>query len=127
MPRFVLLRHECPTGFAKPSHWDFMLEANGTLLTWELHELPATWGGAGGTVVNATRLPDHRLQYLDCEGPLSGDRGTVQRVASGMYELLSQNEQSIRAKLDSSMFRGEIELIRLGNDWQLQVNDHDDA
>jgi hypothetical protein len=127
MPRFVLLRHECPAGFAKPSHWDFMLEADGMLMTWEMRELPAAWNGAGETAVNATRLPDHRLAYLDYEGPVSGDRGAVQRVASGMYELLRQNEQSIRAKLDSSMFCGEIELIRLGNDWQLQVTDHDDA
>ena len=27
MPRFVILRHEVPEPFPRPSHWDFMLEA----------------------------------------------------------------------------------------------------
>jgi hypothetical protein len=127
MPRFVLLRHECPLGFVKSSHWDFMLEGDGVLMTWELRELPTAWGGAGGTIVNATRLLDHRLAYLDYEGPVSGDRGTVQRVASGTFELLSQNNQSIHAKLDSSTVRGTIKLNRTDDDWQLHVSDHDEA
>jgi hypothetical protein len=104
-----------------------MLEGDGVLMTWELRELPTAWGGAGGTIVNATWLPDHRLAYLEYEGPLSCDRGTVQRVASGTFELLSQNNQSIRAKLDSSTVRGTIKLNRTDDDWQLHVSDHDEA
>jgi hypothetical protein len=127
MPRFVLLRHECPPGFAKPSHWDFMLEADGVLLTWELRELPAAWDGTGLDSVNATWLPDHRLAYLDYEGPVSGDRGDVRRVAAGTFELLEQNEQRIGATFDSSTIRGTIELTRTTDNWQLRVTDHDAA
>jgi hypothetical protein len=127
MPRFVLLRHECPPGFAKPSHWDFMLEADGVLLTWELWELPMAWGGTRLDSVSATRLPDHRLAYLEYEGPVSGNRGNVRRVAAGTFELLEQNEQRIRAKLDSSSIREAIELIRTDDNWQLRVTDHDAA
>ena len=46
MPRFVLLHHECPPGYVKPSHWDFMLEFGDVLWTWELRELPAGWRGS---------------------------------------------------------------------------------
>ena len=35
----------------------------------------------------ATRLPDHRLAYLEYEGPVSGNRGVVRRIDSGKYEI----------------------------------------
>ena len=43
MPRFVLLRHECPPDWVKPSHWDLMLERGQVLETWQLIDLPASW------------------------------------------------------------------------------------
>jgi hypothetical protein len=104
-----------------------MLEADESLLTWELRELPAAWGGTGLDSVSATRLPDHRLAYLDFEGPVSGDRGSVRRVVAGKFEMLEQNEQRIRATLDSSTIRGAIELTRTADNWQLRVTDHDAA
>ncbi len=33
---------------------------------------------------DAVRLPDHRRLYLDYEGPLTNNRGSVRRVASGL-------------------------------------------
>lgn len=127
MPRFVLLRHECTPGFAKPSHWDFMLEAGGVLLTWELQELPAAWGGTGGASTNIKRLPDHRLVYLDYEGKVSGDRGSVHRIASGTFDLIEQSEHNIRAMLNSPTICGAIVLFDAGDGWQLLVTDHDEA
>ena len=38
---------------------------------------------------SATRLPDHRKHYLDYEGEISGNRGTVARIDAGTYEQLS--------------------------------------
>jgi hypothetical protein len=104
-----------------------MLEADGVLLTWELRELPAAWGGIGLDSVSATRLPDHRLVYLEYEGPISSNRGNVRRVVAGTFELLEQNEQRIRATLDSPSIRGAIELTRTADNWQLRVTDHDAA
>jgi hypothetical protein len=127
MPRFVLVRHECPPGYVKPSHWDFMLEADGVLLTWELRELPTAWGGTSAAAIDATRLPDHRLAYLDYEGPLSGNRGTVRRVEGGTVEFIEQNAERIRATLDSPTIRGALELTLTSDDWQLSFSDHDDA
>lgn len=73
--RFVILKHDHPF-----LHWDLMLERDGTLATWRLLHEPVlqTW-------LPAERLPDHRIAYLDYEGPVSGDRGVVSRVISGSY------------------------------------------
>ncbi|GAB5404991.1 MAG: hypothetical protein Aurels2KO_32220 [Aureliella sp.] len=35
----------------------------------------------------AVRLPDHRKKYLDYEGPVSGNRGSVRAVARGFATL----------------------------------------
>lgn len=102
MPRFVLLYHECPPSYGKPSHWDLMLERDGVLLTWSLPALPAAWGGAEGLAaeqVAATRLADHRIAYLDYEGPISGDRGVVTRVDGGEYEVIEESDEIIRVRL----------------------------
>jgi hypothetical protein len=74
--RYVVLRHE---GVPDP-HFDLMLEdEHGAekLLTWR----SPVWPIEVGTPLE--RLADHRNAYLDYEGPLSGDRGFVTRVASG--------------------------------------------
>jgi hypothetical protein len=102
-----------------------MLEADESLLTWELRELPTAWGGTGAAAIDATRLPNHRLAYLDYEGPVSGDRGSVRCVVEGTFEMLEQSEQRIRATLDSPTIRGAIELVHTTDSWQLRVTDHD--
>lgn len=100
MPRFVLLYHDCPPTYERESHWDFMLEAGGVLRTWALERLPCEWRVAhartsavhrdcpviaDGNAVTALQLGDHRVAYLELEGTLSGDRGSVARVATGSY------------------------------------------
>lgn len=78
--RFVVLFHEFPPGHRGSNHWDLMLEQNGKLLTWALSQLPAV-----GKSIPAQRLPDHRLDYLNYEGPISDNRGKVSRVMAGTY------------------------------------------
>ena len=120
MPRFVLLRHECPPSMGKPSHWDLMLERDGVLLTWSLEALPRAWGGDGASPTQeddsplaATRLADHRIAYLDYEGPISGDRGSVTRVDRGEYEVREETDVEIRVRL-----RGELGEAVLDLRWQ---------
>src|SRR5262249_34007473 len=101
MPRFVLLYHDCPAGYERPSPWDFMLEPGDVLCTWALEQLPCDWplahsltaavhpncpAIARSSEVAAVRLGDHRRDYLELEGPLSRGRGTVVRAAAGVYE-----------------------------------------
>jgi hypothetical protein len=77
MPRFVILEHDHPE-----LHWDLMLESGTALRTWRLTRPPETPGEA----VEALALPDHRLHYLDYEGPVSGGRGAVTRWDAGRFE-----------------------------------------
>jgi len=120
MPRFVLLRHECPIGYEKPSHWDLMLEANELLQTWELRQLPAAWVHALGDATDlpacasvlAIRLADHRLAYLDYEGPISGNRGTVRRCDGGTYEIVGQDDRLLQVSLSGNFLQGAVHLRR---------------
>jgi hypothetical protein len=44
-------------------------------------------------VFAARQLPDHRAIYLTFEGPLSGDRGQVRRVAQGVVHRLEHEPE----------------------------------
>jgi hypothetical protein len=119
MPRFVLLRHECPPTLGKPSHWDLMLERDGALLTWSLPELPDAWRSndlapeaprVADEPITATRLADHRIAYLDYEGPISGDRGAVTCQDRGEYEVLSDANGVLRVRLRGMRCDDVIEL-----------------
>jgi len=127
MLRFVLLRHECPPSYEKPSHWDLMLEQGDSLATWELQKLPASWArlfetelAATSDSVPAIRLPDHRLAYLEFEGPLSGDRGEVHRCDGGAYEILSEQNDTLSVRLSGAILKGEAKLSCSSGHWQLQ-------
>ena len=97
MPRFVILTHNRPF-----LHWDLMLETEHSLRTWRLLEEPSI-----GSDVPAERLPDHRREYLDYEGPISGDRGTVRQWDAGQFEQIAQVENRERLRLHGSVIDGE--------------------
>jgi len=80
MPRFVILTHDHPF-----PHWDFMLEQKDSLWTWRLLGPPDSAGP-----IPAEPLPNHRLAYLDYEGSVSGNRGTVSRWDTGTYDLVEE-------------------------------------
>src|SRR6476620_1293766 len=101
MPRFVVLWHQTPPGYPRGSHFDLMLEQGDVLLTWALDHLPKP-----GENVIAQRLPDHRLTYLDFEGDVQGDRGTVSRVDVGEYEWLPETATLLIAGLRGNKLRG---------------------
>ena len=107
MPRFVILRHEVPPGRNRPSHWDLMLEAEGVLQTWALASEPGYDVGIWGQA-----LPDHRLAYLDYEGPVSGDRGTVARWDAGSFAWLQREPDVLAFLLDGERLRGHASLQR---------------
>jgi len=127
--RFVLLRHECPAEFEKPSHWDFMLERDGVLMTWELRQLPRCWSAAlhvespVSPTVPATRLADHRLDYLDYEGPLSDDRGSVRRVDYGTYNLMGEYQGRLCVDLQGLLLKGPMTLSSPDGTWQIGLSE----
>lgn len=83
MRRSVLLAHTgLPPGPGPGDHLDWMLErgtaAPGRLITFRLGIRP---DAPGRSDFVAERTGDHRAAYLDHEGPVSGGRGTVARLA----------------------------------------------
>jgi hypothetical protein len=85
MLRYVVLHH---TGIAQ-AHFDLMLEtsAGSKLATWRLPNWPPKEGDA------PTPLEDHRREYLEFEGAISGNRGEVRRVASGHLRKIEKFDQ----------------------------------
>lgn len=90
--RFVILEHNHPI-----LHWDLMLESDGVLKTWRLMEEPAA-----GKHVATEPLADHRVEYLDYEGPVSGDRGEVKRWDAGTYFEEARSGRSLTVCLNGS-------------------------
>ncbi len=114
MPRFVVLRHELPAGAPRPSHWDLMFEHQGVLLTWATTHSPDN-----AIPVVVERLADHRLVYLDYEGPVAGNRGTVTRWDAGRYDLLEFTEDCLKANVLGTRLHGAIELTAKQEAWVL--------
>jgi hypothetical protein len=105
--RFVLLRHETPAGYPRPSHWDFMIEVAGALRTWALAETPTD-----GRDIEAERLADHRIAYLELEGEISGGRGTVTRTDRGTYKIVRESENELLLLLRGEQLIGSALLTR---------------
>ena len=94
VPRFVILRHDPQQGDARPLHWDLMLEQADGLRTWALAQQPSV-----GSTVSAELLADHRKMYLDYEGLVPGDRGTVTQWDWGEFDWVAQSTDRILVRL----------------------------
>ena len=73
MPRFALLVHDRPV-----LHWDLLLEQGD---------------------ISVEPISNHRLVYLDYEGPLTGDRGTVSQWDAGTFEWVIDREDYCELRL----------------------------
>lgn len=90
-----------------------MLEAGEVLWTWRLAPEPSLWEAQ-----NAERLADHRLMYLDYEGPVSGGRGYVVRLDDGVFDWVERGESRIEVELIGEKVRGRLVLVQqLGEVW----------
>ena len=95
-----------------------MLECDGALKTWALAQAPAA-----RSEQSAEALADHRLHYLDYEGPVSGDRGAVSRWDRGDYTVQQQTADQWRVLLAGRVLRGPLLLTRLpsgSGQWRFQ-------
>jgi hypothetical protein len=113
MPRFVVLEHDHPV-----LHWDLMLEADGVLHTWRLAQPPLPSSSA----IEAMRLPDHRMLYLEYEGPVSGDRGVVKRWDAGVFKEDMHSSPTARIlEMHGKLLQGCIHLDLIDNTtWRLE-------
>jgi len=103
VPRFVVLEHETSLGL----HWDFMLETQDSLATWRLAQRPDE-----APTIPAQALPDHRLAYLEYEGPISNNRGSVTRWDHGSYQLRRHDRDETAAVVAGKKLIGEVTLRR---------------
>ena len=111
MQRFVVLRHEPGAASEHELHWDLMLEQDSSLRTWALDSEPEM-----GLSIEGRELPDHRQDYLDYEGPVSGQRGSVTQFDRGTFRVLRQSSDELVIELDGEHLRGEVTLQRRGED-----------
>jgi hypothetical protein len=111
VPRFVVLEHTGTPKYKPGVHWDLMLEVGESLKTWELDSVPTNAEPAF-----AKPLPEHRLDYLQYEGPISGERGAVRRVDCGTYETLCENQAELVVRLEGKILQGRLHLRSAGAD-----------
>jgi hypothetical protein len=93
--RFVVLFHDHPDG----DHWDLMLETEIAITTWSVPPQPLPLHSFECKI---KKLPDHRRYYLDYEGTISNNRGSVRQLDSGTYE----TETPERFRLHGKLFNG---------------------
>jgi hypothetical protein len=105
--RFAVLHH---TGVAEP-HFDLLTELSpgAPLATWRLPQ----WPLRGRTAVQ--QQPDHRGVYLDYQGPVSGGRGEVQRVAGGSCHILVHQPDFLKLELTWADHHVVLTLKSLGD------------
>jgi|SRR5579863_5816785 hypothetical protein len=113
MPRYVILEHDHPH-----VHWDLMLEAGERLRTWRLASAPEF-----DKAVVAEASFDHRLAYLEYEGPVSGGRGRVTRWDHGSYTLQADEAERLVLHLDGQRLKGTVTLSRGDGQWLFQIEE----
>ena len=108
--RTVQLLHVLPDG---TDHVDWLLEKTGCkeedLISLRLKT--PLFGVENGGSTNGIRLKDHRRIYLEYEGPISGDRGFVTRVAAG--EILKWECNGDEWWINVQWSSGENQTIRV--------------
>lgn len=110
--RFALLEHDHPV-----KHWDLLLQQGNRLLGWRGD--PQGHFLNGGLVVQTA---DHRMAFLDYEGPLTGDRGSVRRIDSGPLKWRRFGLDLMEAEIQGLKWRGVLKLKKIaGNEWTVQL------
>lgn len=98
--RFVVLHHRPGKNSDRTGevHFDWMFESDQVLRTWSTPVFDLLVAGSD-TEVDCQPLSDHRTEYLDFEGEVSGGRGTVLRTFAGTYHLVESNRDRFQASL----------------------------
>ena len=79
-------------------------------MTWELTSLLTS---QNNQVVR--RLANHRLVYLDFQGPLSDDRGTVKLVDTGSLEWVTLESERLIGRINGQTTDGKLTLTSEGS------------
>jgi len=115
MPRFAILEHDYPV-----PHWDLFLEAGDVLRSWRLLAPLEP-----GIAVAAEPTGDHRLLYLDYEGPVSGNRGTVARIDAGTFSWEVEAVERLIVRITGARFVGRMVLQPGPGQWTCRFEPED--
>lgn len=96
--RYAILRHENDG----PAHYDLLSETGRTCVTCRFSALRR----AGR--IEGVRIADHRTFYLEYEGPVSGSRGKVVRVAAGECTSAEPGRIELSGDVGGRLFFSEI-------------------
>ena len=111
--RFVILFHETPPESDRSNHFDLMFERDGALSTWAVDDLTLE-----ECERLATRLPDHRLEYLSYEGPISDNRGRVSQHDTGMCDIRCFDDTRVTIDVRGQQLRGQFRFTHKSEqDW----------
>ena len=98
--RYAILEHHW-----NGIHWDFLIEDGPDLKTWAI-DAPIVHGIERG----ARLLPPHRRDYLDYEGAISGNRGSVRRWDAGIARIEVWTDRVVRLRVQGSQLDGLVDL-----------------
>lgn len=123
--RFVLLRHEMPALEKLESHWDLMLELTSSLLTFQCLQLPPKTPFGQSFNLETLRIADHRMRYLEYEGPISKGRGTVFQVAKGRFQKdsIDENDPFFVFSATNLSAKMEIPSCAIGDKVSLRIRE----
>lgn len=102
--RYVILRH-----ITSHDHYDFMFEKESFLITFSMESYLID-DFFQGKEVAIHQIADHRLLYLDYEGPINGNRGSVVRVDSGHYFELHHKKATVEYSIEGTKLAGTLEI-----------------
>jgi len=75
-----------------------------------------------GDTAGATKIADHRRDYLSYEGPVSCDRGMVKIMDSGECEMADHSDSARRYRMKGKELRGTMSISLLhGDRWEIKL------
>jgi hypothetical protein len=96
-------------------HFDWMFESDQVLRTWSTAPFDLL-DAETDIEIDCHPLADHRVDYLDFEGEISGGRGTVSPTLAGTYRLIQANNERFQVLLQWDDTQGEssakVEIYR---------------
>lgn len=115
--RFAVVRHETPQ--PEDSHFDLFFEMAEALFSLKIKEWPESL-----ECFECRRQFDHRKKYLDYQGPISQNRGTVRLWDQGVMTGQVKPEGAFELWLGGQRLCGRFVFEPLGDElWRVRRGD----
>ena len=121
MNRWTLLKHSITDiNQSVNFHFDFLLEDAEDCITWKIFELPKI----NGSQVKIIQQANHRLIWLTrVKHELSNNRGFVERIDHGNYNIIENNLQNnnfslfLKGRIFYGIFKKELNFCKIYSDF----------